>query len=307
MAIHRWCLGLCMALGLPACAFGPTLERQYVRSASDEFEQRVLPEPRIVRDADLESVPEPVARYLRYAGVVGRPAVWNMRVEMQAEMFMEPGGPPIAAASEQHNFFDQPTRLFFLDAYMFGMPVDVLHRYSKTHATMMVRVAELFDVTDAAGDVLDTTETVTLLNDMAVMAPASLLDPRLSFRAVDERQTEVSLQNGKSHVRAVLHFGEQGELVDFVSHDRSALGQDGVFRKFRFSTPLRAYRDFGGMRLASEGDAVYDYPEGPFRYATFRIERVDYNVHCFEPRPIGPKRPTRNGIHWTDRACVRER
>lgn len=304
MTPTRFCSLALFASWLQACAFGATVDRMYVQSATEEFASRVEPAERLVDEGDLAAVPDSVARYLRFVGVVGKPRVWNMRVMMDAEMFQEPGGAPIAAVSEQYDFFDRPTRMFRLDARMFGLPVDVLHRYREERATMLVRVAESIDIVDASGPVLDTTETVTLLNDIAVMAPAVLLDPRFSFREIDERQTEVTFHNGAERVRAVLHFGDQGELVDFVSHDRSALGTDGVFRKFRFSTPLRAYRDFGGVRLSSEGDAVYDYPEGPFRYATFRLRGVQYNVHCFPARRVGPTRPTRTPVVWTDPACV---
>lgn len=283
---------------------GCSIESAYVRSAGDEFTARSRPTPEVVTDEDLAKLPPPVERYLRFTGAAGRPKVWNMRVEMDAQMVPAPGADPFFATSEQHNFFDEPTRLFHMEARMFGLPVGVLHVYSHTKATMVVRLADTFAVVDEAGPELDETETVTLLNDMAVMAPATLIDPRLSWQGVSASQAQVTFQNGKHLVSAVLYFDEEGKLVDFASDDRSEL-ENGVLQKRHFSTPLRKYKNFGGTWLASEGDAVYERPSGPFKYATFFIKNVEYNVPCFAARPVGPSRPTRIGLVMTQQVCSR--
>lgn len=272
----------------------PSIRQDYVHYATDEFQRREAPREALVTPADLAPLPAPVQRYLRVAGAVGKPRVRNMRVELDAAMTSKPGDSPMRAISEQYNFFDDPTRLFYMNAWMFGLPVSVLHRYTRQHATMVVRVAGLYNVVNASGPELDTTETVTVLNDMALFAPASLIDPRLEWRAIDAASCEVTFHNGPQAVRAVLHFAANGELSTFVSDDRSALGADGVFRKQRFSTPVRAYRDFGeGLRLASAGKAIYDTPEGPFEYASVVVRSVRYNVPCFDPPHFGAIRALR--------------
>lgn len=43
----------------------------------------------------------------------------------------------------------------------------------------------------------------------------------------------------------------------------------------RWTTPLGNYRDFYGWRLASEGDAIWHLPTGPFTYGHMRLTHYE--------------------------------
>ena len=45
-----------------------------------------------------------------------------------------------------------------------------------------------------------------------------------------------------------------------------------------WSTPVREYKDFGGRRLPSYGEAVWHTPEGEFRYGQFTTVEIAYNL-----------------------------
>jgi hypothetical protein len=268
-----------LALSMAGCLVKPSLERAYAARVDAELARQPAPAPAVVlAEADLAGLPAPVRRYVLASGAVGRPVPTSVRVELDARMVKRPGAAPFAARSEQHDFFPDPTRLFAMRATMAGLPVVALHDYGGGTASMTVRVARLFDAVDVRGADLHRAETVTLLNDWVIFAPGRLADPRLRWRPIDDRSAEVALVDAGREVRATLHFDERDELVDFVSDDRLALGDDGVLRSYRFSTPLRAYKDFGGVRVASEGEAVWHYPEGPFAYGSFVTRALSYDA-----------------------------
>src|SRR4029077_3133705 len=77
----------------------------------------------------------------------------------------------------QDNFVGEPARLFYFNASMFMVPVQGYHRYVGSSATMTVKAAALVSVADASGPEMNEGETVTLFNDMCVMAPATLISP----------------------------------------------------------------------------------------------------------------------------------
>jgi hypothetical protein len=130
-------------------------------------------------------------------------------------------------------------------------------------------------VVDLAGPDLTRTETVTILNDLAFFAPSRLVDPRLSWTPIDDTRARVAFTLGANTVSAELVFNDAGELVDFISDDRGMLGKDGSLRILRWTTPMTAYRDFGGWHVASEGDAIWHLPEGPFTYGHMRLTRYE--------------------------------
>jgi hypothetical protein len=200
-----------------------------------------------------------------------------MAVRMGAAMYRNPGSKPMRAASVQYSFFADPSRLFLMDARMFGLPVRALHVYRRQAATFTVRVASTVNMVDLAGPQISAAETVTVLNDMCLMAPGTLVDPRLSWTAVDRHTAEVTFVNGRHSVAATMVVDDAGELTDFWSDDRPD-SSGGGFTPMRWSTPISRYRDAGDRHVIARGAAVYDRPEGPFTYGEFDIQSITYDV-----------------------------
>jgi hypothetical protein len=255
-----------------------SLQATYEERLAAELAARPPQPAAALGEADLARLPPPVRRYLRRAGAVGKPPPRNVRFSFDARMYRKPGDAPMVATSEQHNFFARPARLFLMKARMFGLPVRVLHAYLGDEATMRVRVASLVDMVDLSGDELSAGETVTVLNDMCFYAPATLVDPRLAWAPVDDRTVGVTFTNGRRRVTATLHFDERDDLVNFTSDDRPALLPDGTLRRYRWSTPVSGWREVAGRWLPTHGDAVYDYPEGPFTYGSFDLTAIAWDV-----------------------------
>lgn len=227
--------------------------------------------------SDLAGLPDPVRRYVERSGAVGRARPQNMRVVLDANMFRKPGQAPMRARSVQYSFFGQLTRLFLMEARMFGLPVRALHVYRGQEATFTVRVASTVDIVDLRGPEISAAETVTVLNDMCLMAPGALVDPRLAWTAVDDRSAAVTLTNGPHEVTATLVFNDRDELVDFWSDDRPD-SSTGSFVPMRWSTPVTEYRDIDGRHLLHRGSAAYVRPDGPFTYGEFTMNSIQYDV-----------------------------
>ena len=260
-----------------SAAGGRSFQRRHDLAVADEFAAQPLVDMPTLTEADLAHLPAPVRRYVARSGAIGRPRLQNVRVVFDALMWRKRGQAPMRAISIQYNFFGRPARLFLMKARMFGLPTHALHLYRGDAATFQVRVASLVNVVDQSGDAISSAETVTVLNDMCFFAPASLVDPRLEWEAVDERNARVTFANGRWRVSAVLVFNERDELADFWSDDRPDSG-GGVVIPRRWNTPIDDYREVGGRRLAQHGTAVWAYPDGPFTYGDFTVRSIDYDV-----------------------------
>lgn len=257
---------------------GRSLRSRFDRIVAAEFAAQPLqPANAPVTAADLARLPDPVARYLERSGAVGRPRPQNMHVVLDANMYRKPGQAPMRAQSEQYSFFGRPTRIFLMDARMFGLPVRALHVYREESATFTVRVASTVNMVDLSGPEISAAETVTVLNDMCLMAPGALLDSRLTWSDLDDRAARVHFTNGPHRVRATLQFNDDDELINFWSDDRPD-SSNGHFTPMRWSTPVSEHGDFGGMHLLRRGGAVYERPEGPFMYGDFTLSTIEFDV-----------------------------
>jgi hypothetical protein len=144
---------------------------------------------------------------------------------------------------------------------------------------MTVKAGALVPVVEASGPEMDQGETVTMFNDMCVMAPAALIDPAIVWEPVDARTARASFTNAGHTIRAELSFNEAGELTNFWSDDRYQTSPDGKsMKKVRWSTPITGYRSFGTVRLSSGGEARWHEASGDYAYIELTLDDVQYNV-----------------------------
>ena len=182
-------------------------------------------------------------------------------------------------AAEQHNFGGEFARLFYMTASMLAVPVQGYHRYVGSAASMRVKVAGVVPVATADGPVMTQSETVTLFNDMCIMAPATLIDPAIAWEAVGAHRVKARFSNAGYTIQAELWFSDSGELTNFVSDDRYQASTDGTtMRRVRWSTPVRGYRSYGVARLAGFGEGRWHEPGGEYAYIELTIDDVVYNV-----------------------------
>lgn len=233
----------------------------------------------VVTEADIDHLPAIVQHYLRYTGVVGQPQVQNYRIVLEAEMKTDPGQPWSPVVFEQYNFLDQPTRLFLVRMNMRGLPVIGLDSYTNGKGNMLIKVAGLVKVSDVGGEFMDQAELVTLFNDMCLAAPGSLIDPRIEWENIDPLTVKATFTDGPNRVSAWLYFNNSGQLVDFVTDDRSYTTMDGKNMKVRWSTPVGNYREIGGLVLSTSGEATWHLPEGNYTYGRIKnIRELEYNL-----------------------------
>lgn len=250
---------------------------EYRRQVSGRLAQpRTSP---IVGTSDLERLPKPVQRYLRQAGVVGQPRVHHLEARWRGRIRGKADDPWMVFTAEQHNFPDEPARFFLMRAKRGGLPVDVYHAFRDGSASMRVRLLSILPMVDARGPEMTRAETVTMLNDICLLAPAELLDSAICWEPVDESSARAHYTVGPNTISALVSFNEAGELVDFVSDDRLAASGDGnELTRQRWSTPVGEYRRFGPFRVATRGEGRWHPPEGDYAY--LEIELLDLVINA---------------------------
>ena len=269
---------LLVAIALRFASYGPTsLRAEYTEATHACLAASTA--PRIVTEDDLRALPAPVQTYVRLSGAIGQPQIESFRATWKGRIRGSASDPWMSLEAEQYNFYQSPpARLFFIDATMKGLPVDVFHRFIGDAATFRVRLLGAFTMVDAKGPEMNRGETVTLFNDMCILAASRLIDPSIQWQALDALHARARYTRGAETITADLVFNDAGELVDFVSDDRFAASADGkTFTRERWTTPVREYREVGGRRVSTVGEARWDPPGGSFTYIELELVGVEYN------------------------------
>jgi len=272
-------------------AIAPGIARALPGSLTRRYAEAVragLADPRPgppVGEADLSRLPEIVRGYLRRAGVVGREPAWATRAVFEGRIRNGPEAPWMPMSVEQYNFFPEGVRAFHLRSSLRGLPFEGLHLFDRSGARMTIRVGSILTVAEAAGPEMDQSETVTVFNDMCLLAPSTLIDPAIAWEVVDPRSARATFTRRGITIRAVLRFNELGDLVDFESDDRYQTSDGRTYVRHPWSTPVRDHAEVGGRRIWTRGDAVWSMPSGPFTYGEFRLVSIESNPARGDRRP----------------------
>lgn len=275
---------LLAAIVVSVLTYGPaSLWSEYRRDVDRLLPHATTSGVDVLTSDDVAPLPAPVRRYLERVGAVGLPRVHSYRARWRGRIRSGPSARWMTLRAEQHNVVEPVARLFYMQASMLGVPMDGLHRYVDASATMRVKALGAATVARGGGDELTHAETVTLLNDMCVLAPSTLAGPNLVWEPTEDRdRARVAFTNAGHTVRAELVFDADGDLVDFLSDDR-ADNASGTLTRKRWSTPLDTYRTFGERRAASRGRALWHEASGPYAY--IELELVDLEIN---PRGVAP-------------------
>ena len=262
-------------LAIALIGFGNwNFEKTFRQDVSDIFEEMNPSPTSSLRQAEIDHLPIPVQRYLKYTGVLNQPEVYNAHILMKGSMRSKVDD-WFSFDSEQYNFFNNPNRLFFMKANVNRLPTNGYHAYKNGKALMQIKLLSLFPVININNGTIDKAETVTVFNDMCILAPASLIDDNIEWETIDDSSAKAIFHGPEHTITATLEFNESGQLINFLSDDRYDISRAG---QYRFSTPITRYQKINNLNLPAYGEAIWHYPEGPFVYGKFEIKDIAYNV-----------------------------
>lgn len=254
------------------------LTRKYRSEVKKGIERTSKQKPSVLTEQDIEHLPEPVQKYLRLVGVVGKEKVNNYRAEFIGSMKTDKNRDWMDVKISQYSFIDNLTRLFYIKAVMFGLPIVGLHFCTSSIAHMVIKIAGLLTVVNGRGEEMNQAETVTVFNDMCLLAPATLIDNKIKWQLIDFKTVKATFKNGKYTISALLYFDDEGKLINFESEDRYFSPSGKTFESAKWSTPIMEYKKVKDYYLPSYAEAFWSLPDGDFTYVRFHVHNIEYNV-----------------------------
>jgi hypothetical protein len=210
--------GLAVVAGVCAEFAGHRAFTRLVRRDVQALHARASPgRAEVVTEEMLTGLPEPVRRYLRYTGVVGKPVPGTIRLHQEGRMRPGPGQPWMPLEAEDHYSVRPPGFVWAGTARLGPLAVArARDMYAEGHGRMLVRVASLWPVADASGGQADQAAMMRYLSEM-MWFPAAFLAGNISFEAVDDTSALVTLTDRGRTATATLFFDAQGRLTGFVA------------------------------------------------------------------------------------------
>jgi len=230
----------------------------------------------VIRVEDLSHLPEQIQRYLELVGVVGKPLPKGMHVNISGEMKPNKNSDFAYAKVRQTSIFGPFSRYFYMELKMRGLKVKGMHVFQYGIAIMKIKVLGIFRVVNGKGDRMNQAETVTVFNDLCLLAPHALINANVVYEEIDKTTIKAVFINEDIRVEAILFFDEEGKLINFVSHDRyfSEDGEDQL--PAPWATPIYEYKSQNGYYLPYKGHAVWLFKDEEFTYFKLTLDDVRY-------------------------------
>jgi len=254
--------------------FGKHFKHTFYQDATDSILRSHKAAHETLVNNDIMHLPIPVQKYFHFADVVGKPKLRNMKVIMKGRMRYK-NKAWFSFNSIQYNTFDNMERLFFMEANVNNLPTKGYHFFKDGKAKMDIKLLSMIPVVSESSELLKKAETVTVFNDMCIMAPASLISENIKWEEVNDTEVIAHFTNDGITISAKLFFDDEGALINFYSDDRIDINGK---KSYGFSTPLSRYKDVNGYMKPTYGEAIWHYPEGKFVYGKFDIESISYNL-----------------------------
>ncbi len=276
-AVRRSVIGLSAPIlaGVGAVALASFQFNRAVDREIDEMFARCKGlQPGVLTEADIRGLPEPVQRWLRYAGVVGKEKVAAVRLKQRGQMRSGPGKPWMPIEAEEYYTLDPPAFVWSATAWMAPfLWARVRDRNVEGRGSILVKALALITIENRKGSHLDHDTLLRYLNEI-MWFPAAAVSEYIMWESVDSRSAKASMTYGGVTGSAVFYFDEQGRVTSMVA-ERYADVDGGLVT---WETPIKAYGEFNGVRLPSKGEAIYKFKSGDFCYGTIEITDIEYNT-----------------------------
>lgn len=240
---------------------------------------RTAPSAGPVDFARFDTLPPPVARYLRTVLRDGQPRVDQARFVQGGQFNLSADGErwlPFRAdqvVQVQRPGFDWDARVRLAP----GLPIRVHDAYAGGTGWLRASLLGLVDVANlTGGGAVAEGELMRWLAEAPWYPTALVPGAGVQWRAIDERSAEATVVDGDVRVSLVFLFGDDG-LVSGVRAPARARTVGKALVPTPWEGRFRDYRLLGGMRVPTQGEVGW-HVDGRFRpYWRGRTEHATYD------------------------------
>lgn len=264
---------LVIVVGIASHDFDKTFKLKVAKLFSSQSKV----EAKVVTDDDIRHLPEPVQRYLRYTGIIGRQRVAFVRLKQVGAMRPKASGKWFPLKAEEYYTVDNPG--FVWKGRMAVVPLisaTAQDMYLNGDGNMHVKLMSAINIVNAKGKEMDEASLMRYFNEMQWF-PSSLVSDNVKWEAIDANSARSTLTDRGMTVSALFCFDKEGKITNFIA-ERGRSTDGGKLARTKWSTPISEYGTYGnGLRLPSKGEAIWHLDSGEYSYIKLEITEVEYD------------------------------
>ena len=271
-------LGVIVALTASVCVIGNIA---FTKKAKEEgkglFRDGEEITPEIVTDEDMEGLPEPVQRYLRYTQIIGKEKIKTVRLKQGGYFRMKENQKWMPIKAEQ--YFNVNSVEFIWIAKVRVAPLVSIYakdEFIEGKGNLVVKLLGLIKVVDAKGYEVDHGELMRFLAE-CIWFPSAFLSDYIRWEAIDNGSAKATISYKGINASAIFHFNEKGEVTKITAKRYREV--NGKFALEDWEGQIVEYKTFNGVIIPNKVNIIWKLKTGDFCYDKVEIIDIEYNKH----------------------------
>ncbi|HBP64103.1 MAG TPA: hypothetical protein DD730_07495 [Desulfosporosinus sp.] len=230
----------------------------------------------VIRQTDLERLPQPVQNWLQYSQVVGKERIVAARTKHDVTMRLKENQPWLKAQAEQYFRTDEPGFIWAVDIKMAPL-VHIVGKdqYIDGRGNMLIKLLSLINVVNASGKEIDQGTLLRYLSEI-MLVPTAALSDTIQWEGIDSNSAKATMSYKGVTASGVFTFNEKGEILNFVAQRYGDF--EGGYRLETWCAEITEYKEFNGFKVASKGDIIWKLKTGDYHWYHFEVKEIEYNV-----------------------------
>ena len=229
----------------------------------------------LITDAHVTGLPEPVQRYLRYAGVMNKEPVRTVRLTQRGFMRTQPNQKWMPLVAKQYDTTNPPAFLWSCTMRPFPFAwISATDRFTGGHGSMVIKLLSFITVGNAHGPEMDQGELQRYLAEMALF-PTAWLSEAIEWQAIDAHSVQATLREQNVTGSVVLHINEQGQLTHITANRYKE--EHGHYLLAPWMAQCDEYQEVEGMRIPTKFEITWHLASGEFTWFRVKITEIEYN------------------------------
>lgn len=235
-----------------------------------------LKEPSIIKEQDIINLPQPVQKWLRSSGVIGREEIKLTYVKQKALMKLKPEQTKwYSAKAIQYITTQKPAFIWTVDMNM--MPLIKIKGRDKSvegKGEMLIKLNSLINVVNEKGEKLDEGALQRYLAEI-VWSPSSVISPLIEWEEIDSLSAKAIINYKGTVASGTFYFNEKGDFIKFTTMRY----KDNIPKSKRYPwvITVQEYKTFEGIRVPSKTKVTWELDKADWTWLILEIKDIKYN------------------------------
>lgn len=229
-----------------------------------------------IGEDDLKSLPEPVKKWLKNTGVIGKKKIAAVNLKQSGTMKLKPKQKKwFKPKAEQLITVKKPGFLWQVDLAV--MPVIKTRGrdfFKQGEASMLIKIGYLLPVVDQKAN--------TKINESALHRfllelpwyPTAALNDYLEWQVIDSNTARATITYQGIEAEADFNFDQQGNLVSTEAMRYKESDEDA--ERLKCIGELKKYKEVDGIKVPTGIDVSWDLESGKFTWFKVEVDEISF-------------------------------